>query len=138
MTDLHLDTSELAALAATLDAASARAGARAAGIVREHGLLLQTRVKRRASLPRTGPPGPRIITGDYNRSIALRLTGGPATISAEVGTNRPQGRRLEHGFHGADAAGRTYDQRAYPHFGPGLDETEAGFVAAIEALGDLP
>lgn len=100
-------------------------------VVRHHGLLLQTKVKAYASLPETGPPGPRIITGDYNRSIALQVTGNAFYSAAIVGTNKVQGRRLEFGFVGTDSIGRTYNQRPYPHFRPALDEVRPLFLAAM-------
>lgn len=94
------------------------------------GALLQTRVRARAS----GRPGPRRQTGDYRRSISRESGRGPdGGHQATVGTNAPQGRRLEHGFVGADALGRTYNQPPYPHFGPALDETGPEYVAALEA-----
>ena len=136
MTDIHVDTLQLRQFAATLDSAAATVGPRARTVVRHHGMLLQTRVKRHAGKPRSGPPGPRIITGDYNRSISLAMSGNAFFSQAEVGTNRPQGRRLELGFHGTDSLGRTYNQPPYEHFGPGLDETEPGFVDAIAAIAD--
>lgn len=109
------------------------------------GAALQAGVKRRAAEPRTaarpgaagGTDGPRLLTGNYNRSIGRRTVVGATSITATVGTNAPQGRRLEFGFHGTDAAGRTFDQRAYPHFGPALDEVRPAFEAAVlEALTD--
>lgn len=89
-------------------------------VIRHHGRLLQTRVKARAS----GRPGPNVVTGDYRRSIAFQLRSQFGdTVSGVVGTNSPQGRRLEFGFVGADSLGRHYDQPPYPHFGPAFDET---------------
>lgn len=98
-----------------------------------YGQLLQTAVKRRASLPRGGPPGPRIITGDYNRSIGMKLVPSRGSIGVSVGTDKPQGWRLELGFHGTDSAGRTYNQPAYPHFGPALDEVGPKFTTGVLA-----
>lgn len=94
------------------------------------GALLQTRVRARAS----GRPGPRRQKGDYRRGIGRqsgRLPGGGSY--AVVGTNAPQGRRLEMGFVGTDSLGRRYSQPPYPHFGPALDETGPEYVAALEA-----
>lgn len=106
---------------------------RARAITRHHGLLLQAAVKRNASKPRTGPPGPRIQTGDYVRSIALSMSGNAAFSTAEVGTDKPQGRRLEFGYVGMDALGRNYNQPPYPHFGPALDEVGELFQVALLA-----
>lgn len=118
------------AVAASIEQHGFMAGYRAQGAVAHHGLLLQAAVKRNASKPRTGPPGPRIQTGDYVRSIALSI----GMLWAEVGTNKPQGRRLEFGFDGIDALGREYHQPPYEHFGPAGDEIEPGFTAAMLAI----
>ncbi|MEV0446303.1 hypothetical protein AB0I46_46175, partial [Streptomyces spectabilis] len=44
---------------------------------------------------------------------------GPVIV-AEVGTNAPQGRRLEFGFVGVDSLGRHYNQPPFPHLGPAV------------------
>lgn len=104
-------------------------------VVTVHGAILQRGVKARARQPRSGPvgPEPRIITGNYNRSINRRTTHTAHVSVATVGTNAPQGRRLEFGFNGVDSLGRNYDQPALPHFGPALDEVEPMFAAAVAA-----
>lgn len=90
-----------------------------------NGSLLRTRVRAHAS----GRPGPRVQTGDYRRGISLQ-TGytvgiGEANVPyATVFSTSPQGQRLENGFVGVDAAGRSYHQPAFPHFAPGLSEIE--------------
>lgn len=99
-------------------------------LVRHHGHLLRTRVMRRAS----GRPGPNVITGDYRRSITVEFYEGDGQFIATVGTNAPQGRRLEFGFHGVDSLGRLYNQPPLPHFGPAMDETAPGFNAGIALL----
>lgn len=109
---------------ATLEAATQR-------IVTHHGQILTTRVKAKAS----GRPGPNAPTGDYRRDISMQVRReGPLRWTAEVGTNKPQGRRLEFGFHGTDSLGRFYNQPPYPHFGPAFDEVVPGFEAAIATL----
>ena len=122
-------------VAAEMTEAAAGVDVKARAVVRHHGALLQTKVKAHASKPRTGPPGPRIQTGDYNRSIGVEFGGNAGWSRASVGTNAPQGRRLEFGFIGADALGRHYNQPPYPHFEPALREVEPLFVAAIAAAG---
>lgn len=105
-------------------------GAKEAAIVTKFGQLYLTRVKARAS----GPPGPRVITGDYRRSINLeigRTAGGTVAI---VGTNAPQGRRLELGFVGTDSLGRHFSQRPRPHFEPDIERTENEMTAAFIAV----
>lgn len=120
------------AVAAEFDGLAAGASLKATGVVRHYGQLLQTKVKARAS----GRPGPRAITGDYRRSISLEFGLNTAgTYSAEVGTNLPQGRRLEWGFWDqTDALGRHFFQPPFPHFEPAMDEIEPLFVAALTAV----
>lgn len=95
---------------------------------------LQAQVQRNAS----GRPGPNAPTGDYRRSISRRTEKAPTGSVGQVGTNKPQGRRLEFGFAGTDSLGRTYNQPAYPHFGPALDVVAPKYEAAIAALGLPP
>lgn len=96
-------------------------------VTRHYGQLLTTRVKAKAS----GRPGPNAPTGEYRRSIHLLMDRGPLGVTAYVGTNAPQGRRLEFGFVGADSLGRHYNQPPYPHFGPALDEIGPLYQAAV-------
>lgn len=106
---------------------SRKTPAKARRVVRHYGMLLQTRVKGNAS----GRPGPNAPTGDYRRSIALRVYGSGNMEIAEVGTNSAQGRRLELGFVGTDSLGRHYNQPPYPHFGPAVETIEPAFVQAV-------
>lgn len=117
-------------VAAALLATGDRAERKAEQVVRQFGLLLETRVKGNAS----GRPGPRAVTGDYRRSINTRFgrTGGQFT--ATVGTNAPQARRLEYGFVGADRLGRHYNQPPYPHFGPAVLAVEPAFRDAMARI----
>jgi hypothetical protein len=94
----------------------------------QYGSLLRTRVRARAS----GRPGPRVVTGDYRRSIGLQMTRERGAYTAVVGTNSVQGRRLEFGFVGADSLGRNYAQAPLPHFQPALDETAPQFATALD------
>lgn len=110
-----------------------RAGARAFAITQHFGQLLVTTVQRNASLPRSGPPGPRLQTGDYVRSWNLRMESLGGTIAASAGTNRPQARRLENGFVGPDTRGRVYHQPPYKHAQPALDEVGPVWADALLA-----
>ena len=92
---------------------------------------LQAAVQRNAS----GRPGPNVITGNYRRSINRRTEKRVGGSVGQVGTNAPQGRRLEHGFVGTDSLGRRYSQPPYPHFGPALDEVAPKYEEAIAKLG---
>lgn len=98
--------------------------------VRHHGQLLRTRVMAKAS----GRPGPNIVTGDYRRSWQVQFAGSGHGSTATVGTNAPQGRRLEHGFHGMDSLGRVYSQPPLPHAGPAFDEIKPLFIADFERI----
>lgn len=76
-----------------------------------------------------------VKTGDYRRSIHAERTG-PTEVT--IGTNKPQGRRLEYGFNAVDKRGRRYHQAARPHFRPAIDTKGAAAVAevskALEAI----
>lgn len=78
-------------------------------------------------------------TGDYARSIkASKPTITPTSVEATVGTNRPQGRRLEFGFVGEDALGRYYNQAPRPHWEPVRQQMPAVLRAAVlSKLGGL-
>ena len=120
-----------AQVAADLANLAAETSGRVHLAVVETGAKLLAKVRSNAS----GRPGPEAPTGNYRRSIN-RLTTRTATASqASVGTNAPQGRRLEFGFVGTDSLGRNYAQPAYPHFGPALDEIAPGFEKAVRAAG---
>lgn len=97
-----------------------------AGIVHHHAMLLLTQIQSHAS----GRPGPNAPTGDYRRSWTIEWR---ATAEAEVGTNKPQGRRLENGFVGADSLGRVYNQPPFPHVEPSVSIIEPMFHNAVEA-----
>lgn len=114
--------------------AAATIEARTILIVRRYGELLKTKIQGHAS----GRPGPNAPTGDYRRSWTAepgRVNGDPASI---VGTNKPQGRRLEYGFMGTDALGRHYSQPPYPHVRPAMLEIEGPFAdSMLKAAGDV-
>lgn len=76
-----------------------------------------------------GRPGPRRITGNYLRTInTATIDDGWGTT---VGSNAPQARRLELGFHGVDALGRSYAQPPYPHFAPAIQRLQVEFPQAV-------
>jgi hypothetical protein len=82
--------------------------------------------------PGTGP-GPNVVTGDY--VLSWQVEYGPE--GATVYTDAPQADRLEYGFHAVDSLGRRFDQPAYPHIQPAVDEVEAGMESKADALIDL-
>lgn len=98
-------------------------------IVGHHGQLLLTQIQSHAS----GRPGPNAPTGDYRRSWSIDT---PHNGSREVGTNRPQGPRLENGFVGPDSLGRVYNQPPFPHVEPALGIIEPLFYLAFEVYVD--
>lgn len=133
MADLNVNRTVVGAqqVAAEFDALAGLVGVRAAAVTQHHGQLLLTRVRAKAS----GRPGPRARTGDYRRSISLEFGISGSTVAAEVGTNAPQGRRLEWGFWDmTDSLGRHFFQPPYPHFGPAVDEIDPLFVDALAAI----
>lgn len=95
------------------------------------GLLVQNDAKRRAPFK----------TGTLRRSIHSEVSGDRDQATAEIGTDVPYAARLEFGFEGKDALGRTYHQSPRPYLRPALDENadlaarEIGdaLKAAIEA-----
>lgn len=92
-------------------------------------------LQRQVQLNASGRPGPNAPTGNYRRSINRRTVKLLRSSYGEVGTNMPQGRRLEDGFSGTDSLGRSYDQPAYPHFGPAIGFVGPGYEAAMAAAG---
>jgi hypothetical protein len=123
---IDVDVRGATELAAKLRAAGLKAGFHGARLVAKHGLALQQAVKRNAS----GRPGPRIITGDYNRSIMLELHG----LEAKVFSTRPQAARLEWGFVGADSLGRVFHQGPLPHFTPAAEQVRPAFIADVTLM----
>ena len=95
-----------------------------------HGAQLEAEVKRNAS----GRPGPNVVTGNYRRSINRRTTRQGTTITTRVSSAQDHARRLEMGFTGTDSLGRSYDQKALPHFGPALDSVAPRLQAALQAV----
>ncbi|WP_328403990.1 HK97 gp10 family phage protein [Streptomyces sp. NBC_00390] len=119
--------SNAAQIAAQLDVRAARTLPETVGLVQHYAMLLETRIKAKAS----GRPGPNAPTGDYRRSWTHEIATDGVTVTATVGTNKPQGRRLEYGFVGADSLGRIYNQPPFPHVGPAVEEIRPLFVAAL-------
>lgn len=85
----------------------------------------------RGHLPGTGP-GPNVGTGNYRRSIQVTHDStviGPRSI---IHTNAPQARRLEYGFRGTDALGRSYSQPPYPHWQHAMKIIQPSFQREVE------
>ena len=62
----------------------------------------------------SGRPGPRVITGDFRRSWSGDTVSEGSVVFGQIGSNSPQGRRLNYGFDGVDSLGRRYRQPPYP------------------------
>lgn len=99
-------------------------------VVTMYGAILQRRVRANAS----GRPGPRAQTGDYRRSISEQTTVDRDGWHSTVGTNAPQGWRLEKGYTGTDAAGRLVDQAPLEHFAPAFTQTAPEMEQALKEL----
>ncbi|MEU0624978.1 hypothetical protein ABZ329_29475 [Streptomyces rubiginosohelvolus] len=109
-------------LADRLDRAATRVGPAIHRAVQHTGELGRARIRGNAS----GRPGPNVITGAYRNSWETNTRRLPYGAMCTIGTNAPQGRRLEFGFMGmTDSLGRTYHQPPFPHVGPAI-----GFIGA--------
>lgn len=124
--------SNAAQIAALLEHRAALTLPLATSAVRHFAMLTETRIKANAS----GRPGPNAPTGDYRRSWTHEVHVSASVVSAVVGTNKPQGRRLEYGFVGRDAAGRVYNQRPYPHVGPAVAAIRPLFLDGLRRVAE--
>ncbi|MEV6165684.1 HK97 gp10 family phage protein [Streptomyces sp. NPDC052052] len=69
----------------------------------------------------SGRPGPNVITGRYRSSWQTVTRRIPYGAECTVGTDAPQGRRLEFGFYNmTDSLGRHFYQPPFPHVGPAI------------------
>lgn len=114
--------------------AETKAGSIAA--VTEYTQILEARVKRHASQPRTRlrprgeePEGPRLLSGSGVASIHSQIDVGPVSATGSVGSNDARWPALEVGTN--NLFGRGITMQPYPAFGPAMDETEAEFYAAM-------
>lgn len=114
-------------LAAKLEHAAKRIGPAIARGVEHTGTLGQAKIRGNAS----GRPGPNVITGAYRTSWRPETHRIPYGAICTLGTDAPQGRRLEFGFNGTDSLGRTYNQPPFPHVQPALPFIEATLMATM-------
>ncbi|WP_432185498.1 hypothetical protein [Streptomyces tendae] len=114
-------------LADRFESAAKRIGPAVARGVEHTGTLGQARIRGNAS----GRPGPNVITGAYRNSWQTQTRRLPYGAQCTLGTNAPQGRRLEFGFTGVDSLGRHYDQPPFPHVQPALPFIEATLMAQM-------
>lgn len=119
-------------LAARLEAAAHRIGHSVTHSVERAAELGRAQIKGHAS----GRPGPNVITGDYRNSWQIETRRLPYGAQCTIGTDRPQGRRLEFGFVGADSLGRVFSQPPFPHVQPALPAMTAalrfGMLSAVQ------
>ena len=115
MATLEFDLLGVPEFTAALEAMAGRVDRATQMAVRDAALVIQRQAQANAS----GRPGPRVRTGTLRRSIRV---GGPRRVSTgweeRVGPTVIYSRRIELGFDGTDAIGRTYHQPPYPYFGP--------------------
>ncbi|MFG2143665.1 HK97 gp10 family phage protein [Streptomyces sp. NPDC048696] len=115
------------ALAAALERGGQAALVAAETAMRHGAQALVAQVQYNAS----GRPGPRVVTGRYRASWQSEVHRSGPVLVAEVGTNAPQGRRLEFGFVGVDSLGRHYHQPPFPHLGPAVQQAGPALVHAL-------
>ncbi|MBE4790352.1 HK97 gp10 family phage protein [Streptomyces caniscabiei] len=110
---------DLEDLAPRLERCADRVGPELDRTVQQQARLLRALITENAS----GRPGPNVITGDYRGSWKVEPFPVPDGGGAEVGTDRPQGRRLEYGFYDmTDSLGRHFFQVPRPHVEPAVNE----------------
>ncbi|MFG2359380.1 HK97 gp10 family phage protein [Streptomyces sp. NPDC048521] len=122
-------------LAARLEQAADRVGPEVNRTVQQQARLLRALIMENAS----GRPGPNVITDKYRPSWKREPFAVPDGGGAEVGTRKPQGRRLEYGFWDmTDSIGRHFFQPPFPHVGPAVNELspeyEQAFTSALDRI----
>jgi hypothetical protein len=119
---------DLDELAGRLERSAIRVGPEVDRTVQQQARLLRALIMENAS----GRPGPNVITGDYRGSWRVEPFGVPDGGGAEVGTDRPQGRRLEFGFYDmTDSIGRHFFQVPRPHVEPSVNELSPEYADAF-------
>lgn len=121
---------DLEQMANRLDRAADRLGEVTERRMRRVGRQGVSRIRQNAS----GRPGPNVITGQYRASWRAETRGIPYGAECTIGTNKPQGRRLEFGFYGPDSLGRVYAQPPFPHVQPAIGFIEGTLRAEMRAV----
>lgn len=115
-------------LADRLDLSADRVGPEVNRTVQQQAHLARALIRENAS----GRPGPNIITGQYVASWQIEPFPVPDGGGADIGTRKPQGRRLEYGFYDmTDSLGRHFFQVPRPHVGPAVSELSPEFEQAF-------
>lgn len=93
------------------------------------------KIERRAKELSSGRPGPNVVTGSHRRGIVTNpiRREGALLWKTEVGPTMQYSRRIELGYRGTDALGRSYAQPAYPYFEPAYQDVEPEMVATFQA-----
>lgn len=119
---------DLGQLADRLDQAADRVGPEVRRTVHRQADKLRDAIRQNAS----GRPGPNVITGAYRSSWRVEEFPVPDGGGAEIGTDKPQGRRLEFGFYDmTDSLGRHYFQPPFPHVEPAVNELSPSYQQAF-------
>lgn len=119
---------DLSELALRLEEAADRVGPEIDRTVQQQGRLLRALIMENAS----GRPGPNVITGDYRSSWRPEPFPVPDGGGVVIGTDRPQGRRLEYGFYDmTDSIGRHFFQVPRPHVEPAVNELSPEYERAF-------
>ena len=126
---------DLDGLAARLNQAADRIEPVTRRRMRHVGTVGVARIRQNAS----GRPGPNVITGQYRASWRSETRGIPYGAECTIGTNAPQGRRLEFGFWDmTDSIGRHFFQPPYPHVQPAIGFIEDTLHEQMRAaMGEL-
>lgn len=119
-------------LADRLEQAAAQIGPAMERRMRHAAEMGRARIRGHAS----GRPGPNVISGDYRGSWKVpRPRRIPYGAECVIGTEAPQGRRLEFGFYQRyDSLGRYYLQRPFPHVGPAIPYIEQEMQWGVRAV----
>lgn len=124
---------DLDELAGRLEQSADRVGTEVNRTVQQQARLARALIRERAS----GRPGPNIITGQYVASWRIEPFAVPDGGGATVGTDAPQGRRLEYGFYDmTDSLGRHFFQVPRPHVEPAVNELSPEYEQAFHAACD--
>lgn len=116
-------------LAGRLQRSAARVGSEIDRTVQQQARLGRALIRERAS----GRPGPNIITGQYLASWRIEAFPVADGGGADIGTNAPQGRRLEYGFFDmTDSIGRHFYQVPRPHVEPAVSELSTQYEDAFK------
>lgn len=131
---MGVDVSGVIGAASSLEAHAASMYERAAVVTTEYATIAKSLIRARAPRGSTGDADDGVAFADSFKVDSGQYKGAP---SATVGTDKPQGFRLEMGFHGTDRAGRRISQSPNPTVGPVADETAEPFWSALANITEV-